>query len=65
MTVNDVIKSVSERYNLLVFIRERGDVGMYEVDNGIITIPPEILKKTIRKKRMNKNKHNIHVEIDI
>lgn len=65
-TVKEVIKEVSERYDLLVFIRDEHGTKMYEVnDDNITVIPPDILRRSVRKKRMNKNKWNIHVELDI
>lgn len=65
-TVKEVIEGVSERFDLLVFIRDGHDIKMYEVNDDVITtIPPDILRRPVWKKRMSKNKRNIHVELDI
>ena len=65
-TVKEVIEGVSERFDLLVFIRDGHDIKMYEVNDGDINvIPPHILRRPVRKKVSNKNKRNIHVQLDI
>ena len=64
-TVKEVIEKAFERYGGLVFIRKGHDIKIYDCDDGISCIPPEILSRPVKCKKINKMKRNVQVEIDI
>ena len=64
-TVREVLEKPFERYGGLVFIREGHDIKMYDCDDGIDVIPPEILRRKVKFKKINKMKRSVQVEIDI